>query len=234
MLRYQIGAIKRLGIVGAAVVSAIAILMASTGSVARSQSTAPADHSPIPASGTPAPCGTVVDTWGAATADDVRVQLLGVQQGMIWGVTGTPAATPAATSSPVLTVDLEIANLGQETVRIDPKDVTVTTCSGKDAPPASPLTMKSPLGEFGPGETRRGEIQFPLDVRDAPAHLTIKIQEEHRTGAQISCPLALDLGTATTGAVSAGCNAQGGSGQSGAAGSAGSGVAPTATGGAGR
>jgi hypothetical protein len=237
VLLSQIGAIKRWIVVGALVVSAIAVLMVLGEPVARSQPTG--SPSPVPASGTPVSCGTMVDSWGAATADDVRVQLIRAQLGMIWGMTsgtiGTPiTATPEA-PVPTLSIELEIANLGQEIVRVDPRDVVLTTCSGNRLTPATDLLgMKSPLGSFPAGETRRGEIQFRLGPDEAPAKLTIAIQEERRTGAEISCPLVLDLGTATTGAVSAGCNAQGGSGQNGAAGVAGSGTTPIATADAGR
>jgi hypothetical protein len=233
----QIGTIKRWIAAGASVVSAVAVLMALSGSVAHSQSTASA--SPVPAHGTPVSCGTMVNRWGAATADDVRVQLLSVQRGMIWGMTsgttGTPITATPAVPVLVLSVELEIANHGQETIRIDPRDVILTTCSGRTlTPPANLLTMKSPLGSFGPGETRRGQLHFPLDPLDAPAGLTVNIQEEYRTGARIECPLVLDTGTATTGAISVGCSAQGGSGQSGAPGVAGSGVSPTGTAAAGQ
>lgn len=219
---HDMGAFRRWIAAGASVAVTISVLAALNGSPALSRS-APPMASPPPV-GTPVSCGAPVSGWGAATADEVRVQLLHVQQGVIWGITATPPiamATPGA-QVPVLSVDLEIANLGQQAIRIDPRDVTLTTCSGRQVTPMAELSgMKSPLGSFAPGETRQGQIQFPLDPDDAPANLTVTIQEEHRAGASISCPLALDFGTATVGTVSAGCSAQGGSGQSGAEGNVG-------------
>jgi hypothetical protein len=162
------------------------------------------------------------------------VQLISVQRRVVWGMTGGMTGTPLAATPDahvlVLSVDLEIANLGPETVHINAEDVTLTTCSGMRLTPATDLLgMKSPLGSFNPGDSRRGEIQFRLGRDEAPAELAVAIQEESRTGAQITCPLVLDLGTTATGAVSAGCSAQGGTGQSGAAGAAGSGTTATAT-----
>jgi hypothetical protein len=161
-----------------------------------------------PAEGTPegaaAACGRPFRGWGAATSDDVEVQLLQVSE-----VDDLPSADAA------VAIELVITNGSDAPVAYHLADFEVADCSGK----VSVAVTGGPDpaiadGEIAPGDSLRGWVAFPLAAGAQPADFTYHVQSQDRTGASVTCPLvnrdappaALDEATG-----GAGCSAAGGS-----------------------
>lgn len=174
---------------------------------------APAVASPgAVADATPVPCGTLASSWGAATASDVRIQIVDVTVGL--PVAGTPTPTPPAS---VTVVQVEISNMGLSAILIESESVSVLTCRGDKLHPLEDGDDEPLLGVFGPGESRTGRLMFLIPRDDQAARISFEIQEERRTGARVICDIVVALNNQPGGAdVSVGCSARGGDGLPGA------------------
>jgi hypothetical protein len=162
--------------------------------------------------GTPVDCGRPVTSWGSAVASDVRIQLRAVNDDVPFN--DTPSPTPPGG---LTVVDLEIANLGADSVRIDPADVTIHTCAGEEVHPSeSQAASAIGLGTIAPGESRGGTLSFALAPDDQALLIVIEIEEEARTGARVECDLVVDDNNKEPGEIAVGCSAFGGNAQPGA------------------
>ncbi|MGH2557669.1 MAG: DUF4352 domain-containing protein, partial [Thermomicrobiales bacterium] len=193
-------------VVGLAVAAVVSSTFGGSGSAADD----PATPNVVVPTGSPVPCGTPATSWGSATASDVRVQIRGVAHGVQLSATPTPTTPESSLTS----IDLEIANLGNVDVRIEPENVTLHTCAGEEIHPVMQVQDDAstlPLGLFPPGASNAGTLLFEIPTGDQPRLITVEIQEEHRTGARVECDLvvALDIDT-EVGEIAVGCSAFGG------------------------
>jgi hypothetical protein len=129
--------------------------------------------------GTPVNCGDPVTSWGAATASDVRVDLLAFDE---------PATvTEAAPSgSHYAAFELEIENQGSAPIVYRPVDFVVTDCLGNEyeatLPGVEPAVGE---GELAPGASIRGWVTVLVPDGVQLALFQYNIQESDRTGANV-------------------------------------------------
>jgi hypothetical protein len=156
---------------------------------------APGDAARAPVS-PPASCGSAVSSWGGASANDVEVELLGVERSNARSP-ATPAATPGASASPTYFVELRIANHGDGPASIAVADVTLDLCDGTSLQPAT-VSDRTPLadGPIAAGATSTGWIGFALGEGEVPILLVVPISRPGLVGGRVEFPLvAADAGT---------------------------------------
>jgi hypothetical protein len=174
-----------------------------------------------PASPSPATCGTPVSSWGAASANDVDVALLGVER-VGTRSPATPAATPGATSFPAFFAELRIENRGSGSATVTVAEITLDLCDGTSVR-ATAASYRAPLpdGPLPAGETRTGWIVFDLTAENVPIRLVVPVSRPGLVGGRVEFPLVdVGAGTAVAGAsISSGTtggDAYGGDGANGA------------------
>jgi hypothetical protein len=158
--------------------------------------------------GTPTACGRPFANWGAASADDVEVQLLQVSE------VGELPSDIAAESA--IAVELVVTNQSTDPVPHRLSDFEATLCDGQVVTAAAGgPTPAIGDGEIAPGDSVRGWVLFPLPAGAQAAEFTVHIESPGRTGAMVMCPL-VDRNAPPTSlddaAGGAGCSAVGGSG----------------------
>jgi hypothetical protein len=169
----------------------------------------PTVSTPTPtASETVAGCGRPYATWGAATADGIRVHLLQVRL-------AADEATPAAGRQSIA-IELVIENRGETPLSYRHDDFELVDCQGNtyragtDGP-----TPAVGDGELAPGASLRGWVPFAVSTGTQPATFTYHVQRPDKQGARIDCPLVdrtAPAGSSAAAAGGAGCSAFGGNG----------------------
>ena len=183
---------------------------------------APAGGARTQATPVPADCGVPIVAWGGGIADDVSVDLLGVER-----VAPRASASPVATPEPpmsVLFAELLVENLGDTPATIVVGDITLVLCDGREVQAAPDETRPALTdGELTAGETRTGWVAFPVDEEDVPVRLIVPVSRPGVTGGRVEFPLtdpnagtAVAEGQGATGADAVGGDAVGGDGGDGA------------------
>lgn len=151
---------------------------------------APAHASQMQATPVPADCGTPVMSWGGGIADDVVVDLLGVE-----GTSGgpaTPEATPVAADW-FFHAQLKLRNVGPTPATVTVAEITLVLCDGRQVQASTDTTHPSlPEGELPVGETRAGWVAFPLAEGDVPIKLIVPVARRGLTGGRVEFPLVGD------------------------------------------
>ena len=150
---------------------------------------APPGGAQSPATPTPADCGVPITSWGGGIADDVRVDLIGVER-----VTPPSSATPLATPDslvPVFLAELQVENLGETPASVVVGDITLVLCDGREVRAVPDETRPAFAdGELPAGETRAGWVACPLDDADVPIRLIVPVARPGLTGGRVEFPLA--------------------------------------------
>jgi hypothetical protein len=187
----------------AALQTTVADFQAGVGESATTEAT----PTPTPAAPTTLTCGQPFASWGAATSDNVRVQLLQIEPGA--------DADVAIEGADVYVVEVSIDNLRSEALTTALEDFVLLDCDGQTYT-ARPDGLEPTLapGEVAPGNSARGWLTFSLPPGAQPAGFVYRVQSPGRSGAEVSCPLVnRDAPPAPLDAASggAGCSARGGS-----------------------
>ena len=152
-------------------------------------------------------CGQPFASWGAATSDNVRVQLLQIEAGA--------DADLAIEGADVYVVEVSIDNLRSDVLTFALEDFVLLDCDDQVyTAQADGLEPTLAPGDVAPGDSARGWLTFALPPGAQPAGFVYRIQSPGRSGAEVSCPLVnRDAPPAPLGAASggAGCSARGGS-----------------------
>jgi hypothetical protein len=177
----------------------------------------------------PSACGTPITSWSGASANDVGVELLRVEQTEAPppATPATPAATPDAAAAPTFFVELRFENRGDGPATIAVADITLDLCHGANVhattePGHPPLTS----GPLPTGETRTGWVAFVVGAGDVPVRLVVPVSRPDLVGGRVEFPLvaagpgtvvaAIAAPAETTGGDSYGGDAYGGDGADGA------------------
>ena len=156
---------------------------------------------------TPISCGPLVDSWGAATAGGVRVNLLRPSD-------APPVTATAEAGFAAFALEVTIENRGEATVPYAPDDFRLTTCGGAEYPAIDGgLDPAITEGELAPGDDLQGWITFALPDDDRPAIFTYNIRTPGLIGTRVRCEL-VDTRTPpapSNTSISKGCSAFGGS-----------------------
>jgi hypothetical protein len=138
----------------------------------------------------PIACGRPVSSWGAATANDVRVSLLRVET-----IPTTSPGTPSAAVAQLhVLAELRFEHLGTLPAEIRLTEITLADCAGHryaaDVPPGTPAPGVVPVA---PGQAQTLTVQFTVPMGTLPVRLIIPIHREGLTGGGVEFPLvALD------------------------------------------
>ncbi len=136
----------------------------------------------------PIACGRPVSSWGAATANDVRVSLLRVET-----VPTSPPGTPStATEQLQVLAEIRLEHLGTLPAEIRLTEVTLADCAGHryaaDVPPGTPAPGVVPVA---PGQALTLTVQFTVPMGTLPVRLIIPIHREGLTGGRVEFPLVI-------------------------------------------
>jgi hypothetical protein len=150
---------------------------------------APARAALIPASPSPAKCGSPISSWSGAIANDVSVDLIEVER-VEMPASGTPSASPVPVPLTFF-AELRVENLGDSPASIAVGDITLVLCDGGTIAPM-PDTTHTPLAEgaLPAGATRTGWIAFAAGVTDVPVRLVVPVLRPGLVGGKVEFPLA--------------------------------------------
>jgi hypothetical protein len=139
---------------------------------------------------TPIDCGRPVSSWGAATANDVRVHLL-----RLVDERQPEFATPSATPTPApggLAAELLVENVGVVAASVATDQILLTLCDGALVA-AAPHPSRPPFagGVLAAGAAMRGWVAFTLPPEEQPARLNVPVERPDLIGGHVEFPLAL-------------------------------------------
>ncbi len=145
-----------------------------------------------PSQGTPAAspisCGRPVSSWGAATANDVRVALLRLDVEPL-AERGTPQP---ATEGQVVRADLELQHLGTLAAEIRLSEIALVDCAGHHYTPALSIGTPAPgTIPLPPSHAIALSLSFLVPTSAIPARLIIPIHREGLTGGRVEFPLVV-------------------------------------------
>lgn len=145
-----------------------------------------------PSRGTPAAspvsCGRPVSSWGAATANDVRVALLR----LVIEPRAERGTPQPATEGQVVRADLEFRHLGTLPAEIRLSEITLIDCESKHYTPGIPSGTPVPgIIPLPPSQTVAVSLSFLVPTSAMPARLIIPIHREGLTGGRVEFPLVI-------------------------------------------
>lgn len=150
----------------------------------------PAHGSPSPETpaASPVPCGRPVTSWGAATANDVRVALL-----RLVVEPPTERGTPSpATEGQVVRAELELQHLGTLPAEIQLSEITLIDCEGERYTPELPAGTPAPgIIPLPPSQAVAVSVSFLVPTGAMPARLIIPVHREGLTGGRVEFPLVI-------------------------------------------
>ncbi|HEY8446422.1 MAG TPA: hypothetical protein VIL01_04875 [Thermomicrobiales bacterium] len=138
----------------------------------------------------PIPCGPLATSWGAATANDVRVGLLRLEREATM-----ERATPTGEVITAVRIDVSFENVGSFLAEIRIEEITLLDCDGLGYTPASTSAtpIATPVADVAlePGATAQTTVTFVIPAEATPARLIIPIHREGLTGGRVEFPLVI-------------------------------------------